>query len=115
MDIYFSDRFIREQPEKVDEFIEISLRHYQAADAFERQFTACLRHDTVDRLSLLSLPVLIMAGDDDPLVPSVNSHTLKGLIRGSGLYLYPGCRHCFFIEEAAFFNQKAIKFFNSAE
>lgn len=115
MGIYFSDRFIREQPEKVDEFVEISLRHYQPVDAFERQFAACLKHDTGDRLYRMSLPVLIMAGDDDPLVPSVNSHILKELIPGSELYLYPGCRHCFFIEEAALFNQKVIEFFNSAE
>ncbi|MDO9515204.1 MAG: alpha/beta hydrolase [Syntrophales bacterium] len=115
MDIYFSERFIKEHPEKIDEFVEVSLRYYQPADAFERQFAACLKHDTVDRLCRMDLPVLIMTGDDDPLVPSVNSHILKELIRGSGLYLYPGRRHCFFIEEAALFNRKAIEFFNSAE
>jgi len=33
MDIYFSDKFITEHPEKISEFIEISLRYYQPPDA----------------------------------------------------------------------------------
>jgi len=34
MDIYFSDDFIANQPDKVKEFIEISLRHYQPPTLF---------------------------------------------------------------------------------
>jgi pimeloyl-ACP methyl ester carboxylesterase len=77
MDIYFSDEYVLQHPEKIEEFIEISMRFYQPADAFFRQFDACLRHDTVDRLGDLAVPTLIMTGDDDPLVPPQNSHILK--------------------------------------
>jgi pimeloyl-ACP methyl ester carboxylesterase len=115
MDIYFSNRFIEEHPEKVQEFIKISLRHYQPADAFLRQFAACLKHDTADRLSGIKAPVFIMAGDDDPLVPSKNSLILKELLPGSTLCFFPDCRHCFFIEEAARFNRKAVEFITSVE
>jgi pimeloyl-ACP methyl ester carboxylesterase len=112
MDIYFSDKFIKENPDKVEEFIGISLRYYQPADAFERQFAACLRHDTVDRLDSISVPTLIMAGDDDPLVPSENSQILKELMPSAQLYFFPGGRHCFFMEEAGHFNRKVIAFLN---
>jgi pimeloyl-ACP methyl ester carboxylesterase len=111
MDIYFSDRFIEDHPDKIKEFIKISLRYYQPAHAFERQFAACLKHDTVDRLRPMSAPTLIMAGDDDPLVPSENSRILKELMPGSKLCLYPGCRHGFFIEEADGFNKEVTSFF----
>ena len=114
MDIYFSDGFIQDHPAEVEEFIEISLRHYQPADAFFRQFTACQRHDTADRLSRVKVPVSIAVGDDDPLVPSVNSTILKEIIPGAELFFFPGCRHCFFIEAAETFNRKAIQFFNAA-
>jgi len=112
MDIYFSDEFIQEHPEKVEEFMEISLRYPQPPEFFERQFAACLKHDTVNRLHLIPVPILIMAGEDDPLVPSENSRILKDLIPGAELYLFPGCRHCFFIESTEEFNQRAVAFFS---
>ena len=115
MDIYFSDRFIEEQPEKVEKFINISLMYYQPADSFFRQFAACLKHDTADRLSSVKVPVFIMAGDDDPLVPSKNSLILQELLPGSTLCFFPSRRHCFFIEEAARFNRKVIEFITSIE
>ncbi len=115
MDIYFSDRFIEAHPEKVQEFVNVSLRYYQPKEAFFRQFEACLKHDTADRLSGIKVPVLIMAGDDDPLVPPENSRILKERMPHAQLYLFPGLRHCFFIEAGEEFNQKAIAFFKSLE
>jgi len=113
MDIYFSDRFIQEFPKKIKEFIEISLRYYQPPDAFLRQYHACLMHDTVNRLKRITVPTLIMSGDDDPLVPPKNSQILKELIPHAELIFFPGKRHCFFIEEAERFNQTVISFLKS--
>jgi len=113
MDIYFSDDYVDQYPEKIEEFIEISMRYYQPANAFFRQFDACQRHDTGDRLNQLSLPTLIMTGDDDPLVPPQNSHVLKELIGDAELSVFSGGRHCFFIEYADQFNQKTVDFFKA--
>ncbi len=113
MDIYFSDSFIQQHPEKIEDFVVISLRYYQPPDAFLRQFNACLNHDTSNRLDHISAPTLILAGDDDPLVPSENSRILKELMPGAELEFFPGCRHCLFIEGAETFNKKVIAFFNS--
>ena len=113
MDIYFSDRFVQKNPDKIEEFVEISLRYYQPPDAFFRQFAACLNHDTVDRVGGISVPTLIMTGDDDPLVPPENSRLLKELIPSADLRFFPECRHCFFIEEAETFNEKSIDFLKS--
>jgi len=110
MDIYFSDKFIQDNPEKIREFIEISLRYYQPAHAFERQFAACLKHDTADRLSNISAPTWIVAGDDDHLVPSENSQILKELMPWAKLQFLPACRHAFFIEDAELFNREVIAF-----
>ena len=115
MDIYFSDKFIRENPEKIKEFIEISSRYYQPPDAFMRQFAACLKHDTVKRLQRITVPTLIMSGDDDPLVPPGNSRILKEFISHAELNFFRGKRHCFFIEEADQFNQKVISFLKSVK
>ena len=112
MDIYFSDKFVKDNPDKISEFIEISHRHYQPAHAFERQFAACLKHDTADRLRNISVPTWIVAGDDDPLVPSGNSRILKGLMPRAKLQFLPACRHAYFIEEADHFNREVISFFS---
>jgi pimeloyl-ACP methyl ester carboxylesterase len=114
MDIYYSDRFVQGSPDKIKEFVEISLRYYQPPDAFLRQFDACLNHDTGSRLYQVIVPTLILSGDDDPLVPSENSKILKELIPQAELIFFPGKRHCFFIEEAERFNQKVISFLESA-
>jgi len=113
MDIYFSDAFARANPELIEEFIEISLRHYQPADAFLRQFEACRKHDTVDRAGRITAPALIMTGDDDPLVPPENSLILKELIPASTIRMFPGGRHGFFIEDFETFNHSVITFLTS--
>ena len=113
MDIYFSDEYVSQHPEKIGEFVDISMRYYQPADAFFRQFDACLRHDTGGRLDQIEVPTLVMTGDDDPLVPPQNSHVLKDLIAGAGLSVFAGGRHCFFIEKADRFNTEVADFFSA--
>jgi pimeloyl-ACP methyl ester carboxylesterase len=115
MDLYFSDSFIKNQPEKIKEFTEISHRYYQPPEAFLRQFNACLNHDTVNRLSRISSPTLIIGGDDDYLVPTQNSMILKELMPHAKLELYEGCRHCFFIEVPDRFNASVVTFLRSID
>lgn len=111
MDIFFSDTMIAAEKPAIEEFVSVSLRHYQPAHAFKRQFDACLRHDTLDRAGAISAPVLILTGDDDPLVPPGNSRILKELLPVAGYREYPGGRHCFFIEFAPQVNALAVDFF----
>jgi pimeloyl-ACP methyl ester carboxylesterase len=114
MDIFFSDAFVRDNPGFIDEFAEISMRHYQPAHAFFRQWDACQAHDTSERLGRIGATTLLMTGDDDPLVPPENSHILKELIPNASLVTFPGFRHCFFIEAADEFNRQAIDFFRES-
>ena len=110
MDIYFSEKFIQENPKEIREFVEISMRHYQPPEAFLRQFAACQKHDTFDRLQRITQPTMIMTGDDDPLVPPGNSRILKEMIPQSRLEFFPAGRHCFFMEFAPQFNRQVIDF-----
>jgi poly(3-hydroxyalkanoate) depolymerase len=41
-------------------------------------------------LPLLRRPTLVLAGDDDPLIPLVNGHIMHRLIAGSELHVYRG-------------------------
>jgi pimeloyl-ACP methyl ester carboxylesterase len=111
MDIYFSDEYVARNPTAIAAFSEISMRHYQPAAAFLRQFAACRNHDTIARLDRITQPTLIMTGDDDPLVPAENSFILKELLPRARLSLFPKGRHAFFMEFADRFNKEVISFF----
>jgi pimeloyl-ACP methyl ester carboxylesterase len=53
--------------------------------------------------SAITAPTLIVDGAQDQLDPSVNSHTLAGLIPGARLMFYPDAGHAFlFQDEAAY-------------
>ncbi|CAA9330500.1 MAG: Poly(3-hydroxyalkanoate) depolymerase [uncultured Nocardioidaceae bacterium] len=41
-------------------------------------------------LRMISQPTLLLAGDDDPIVPLVNAKVMARLIRGAQLHVYPG-------------------------
>jgi pimeloyl-ACP methyl ester carboxylesterase len=51
-------------------------------------------------LPWLRQPVLILAGDDDPIIPVANARLMHRLIRDSRLHVYPG-GHLGLITEAA--------------
>lgn len=110
LDIYFSPGFIEKNPGEVAEFIRVSLKNPQPDDAFLRQYDACLRHDTSGRSQGIKLPLLIMTGSDDPLVPPGNSRILFELMPQAQLREFPGGRHCFFIEMPDKFNQSVLEF-----
>jgi poly(3-hydroxyalkanoate) depolymerase len=54
------------------------------------QLAACAGWSSLPCLPLLKQPTLILAGDDDPIIPSLNAHVLHRLIPNSRLHLYDG-------------------------
>jgi poly(3-hydroxyalkanoate) depolymerase len=55
---------------------------------------------SVPFLPLLRQPTLILAGDDDPIIPLVNARLMHRLVRDSRLHVYPG-GHLGLVTEAA--------------
>jgi pimeloyl-ACP methyl ester carboxylesterase len=56
----------------VDQIVEEALAfpHQQSVEAFQAQVDACLTHDTVDRLSRIAAPTLVVAGGLDMILPA---------------------------------------------
>jgi poly(3-hydroxyalkanoate) depolymerase len=54
------------------------------------QLLAGLGWTSLPLLPLLRPPTLLLAGDDDPLIPLINGHIMHRLIPGSELAVYPG-------------------------
>ncbi|HYO38499.1 MAG TPA: alpha/beta fold hydrolase [Nocardioidaceae bacterium] len=54
------------------------------------QLAACAGWSSLPCLPLLKQPTLILAGDDDPIIPSANARVLDRLIPNSQLHMYRG-------------------------
>jgi pimeloyl-ACP methyl ester carboxylesterase len=62
------------------------------------QMAAVMGHRTSDRLPNVSVPTLVLTGDDDRLVPPSNSQTIAGLVPSARLELLRGAGHVFPLE-----------------
>ena len=63
-----------------------------------QQLAAVVTHAAASRLSRLSVPTLVISGDEDRMVPVANSRRLAEEIRGARLVILRGAGHCFPLE-----------------
>lgn len=68
------------------------------AGYFNQMFALC-SFSSVPFMHRISCPTLILAGDDDPIVPVANAHVLHRGIRGSTLRIVPGGGHLFIFDD----------------
>lgn len=74
------------------------------------QLAALAGWSSVPLLPFLDVPTLILAGDEDQVVPPVNSQFLHALIAGSTLHLIPGGGHLFPISHSDQFRRELDTF-----
>ena len=84
--------------------------HPQDPEAFVRQLSASSRHDARDRLGSISIPVLVIGGERDILVPVWKSKELAELIPGAKLVVMDKAPHGLTMERAVEFNQLVLDF-----
>jgi 3-oxoadipate enol-lactonase len=72
--------------------------------------TLSARSDTTPFLDKISLPVLIMAGEDDKLTPPELSKSMHAKVKNSQLHIIPEAGHMSNIENSEEFNNKLIQF-----
>lgn len=71
---------------------------------YVRQNWACLEHDTLDRLAMISCPTLIMAGASDPICSPTCTGWMSQRLPDSKTIIFEGCSHFFLIEDSKRFN-----------
>jgi pimeloyl-ACP methyl ester carboxylesterase len=76
----------------------------------EAQAAACAGHNTVDRLSLVKSPTLVIVGTKDRIIKPVSSEVIAQNIPGSILVKIEGGSHMFFMENKKEFNQRVFDF-----
>jgi poly(3-hydroxyalkanoate) depolymerase len=89
----------RDDPARIGEFMHAENR-VGASKGYLYQLAAAAGWTSLPFLPLIRQPTLIMAGDDDPLIPLPNARVLHALIPRSRLHVYHG-GHLGLVTEAA--------------
>ncbi|MEW6443973.1 MAG: alpha/beta fold hydrolase [bacterium] len=110
--ILYSDDFIRQQPERVEEFQEVAARYLPHPAGASAQFQALSYFNVKKRLSEIRQPVLVITGDQDRMMPPENSRLLAAGIAGAKLQLVEGAGHSFFHEQPQQVARALIEFFS---
>jgi len=82
----------------------------QSREGFEGQLDACIRHDTVSRLSQINVPTLITVGGMDIFTPPAFSKQLLKGIKDSIYVLFPDGGHVHHWEDLGRFNKITKEF-----
>jgi pimeloyl-ACP methyl ester carboxylesterase len=78
------------------------------------QREACNNHNTLDRLTLIKAPTLVIVGTKDRIIKPVSSEVIVRNIPGATLIKIEGGSHMFYMEMRALFNQRVLDFLKSA-
>ena len=89
-----------EHPERMDGDMEVRMAAPTPARTTWLQLLAIARHDTRDRLTdLAGVPVTVIHGDEDVLIPLERGELLHELIPGSRLAIIPEAAHVLTTDE----------------
>jgi pimeloyl-ACP methyl ester carboxylesterase len=82
--------------------------HPQATDGLIRQIRSMSHHDVRDRLGELRMPVHVIAGDRDLLIPPWKSEEVAERVDGATLTILKGIGHSMNLERADEFNEAVL-------
>ncbi len=97
--IMFSERFMREEPDRLGEFIRFSVQNWPSPEGAAGQIGALSVFNVRRRLGEIRCPVLAIAGSEDRMMPPENARLLAEGIADAEHYLVDGAGHGFFFEK----------------
>jgi pimeloyl-ACP methyl ester carboxylesterase len=97
----YSERTRTEHPERIEGDMNVRMAHPTPPRTTWLQLLAIARHDTRERLGALAdVPVTIIHGDEDVLIPLERGVLLHELIPASRLAVIPEAAHVLTTDEA---------------
>jgi 3-oxoadipate enol-lactonase len=108
----FTQQFFEEREAELKEFEAEMAAMPQPVEAYLAQLSSIQSHDTTDRLSEISVPTLVLAGEEDILIPVHLSRRLAEGIAGARFETTPGGHACVW-EHPAPFNKAILEFVSS--
>ena len=97
--------------------LEAALRQRTATPVspvgYRRQLRAVLRWSSLTRLPSLRVPTLVIHGDKDRLIPTINGRLIARLIRGARLHIIKGAGHVYSVDAPGEAAREAVAFLES--
>jgi 3-oxoadipate enol-lactonase len=116
MHLSFSPGWSEEHPERYEELLVARLEHPTPPECWLAQFEAANRFlDSGAPVEEIGVPVLVVHGDADRVVPVSNGHLLARRIAGAELALLPGRGHVVQLESPEEFNRVVDAFLERVE
>lgn len=110
IDAFFAYQTIEERPQVVQTFANVSMQHPAGPRILQRQLEAVAGHDTYDRLERIKAPALVLAGEQDALIPPENADILADRIPNAKSRVVPGGGHQILVEQPQLCNQVIVAF-----
>ena len=109
--IMFSERFMGEEPDRLEAFIRFSIQNWPTPEGAVGQTRALSVFNARRRLGEIRCPVLAITGSEDRMMPPENARLLAEGIPGAVHYVVDGAGHGFFFEKPEEVNRVLIEFF----
>lgn len=87
-----------QRPGELERFAQTSLARRVPVPVVQLQSMACVAHDTSDRLGSLTVPTVVVHGDEDQMIVPAEGERLASLVPGAELEMWPGVGHLFWWE-----------------
>ncbi|PLS02850.1 alpha/beta fold hydrolase [Neobacillus cucumis] len=110
--ILYSQDFIEKHRDMVAEDIQKRIEIPVKPFAYMLQLQACLAHDTYSEIDQIKVPVLVIHGNADRLVPYENGLTLAEKIQNAELLTINGAGHIYVTEANDLVNERILDFLN---
>lgn len=109
--ILFGERFLKEEPLRLQEWISGAVKHAPTPKGASFQMKALSRFNVRERLGEITCPVLVITGSQDRMMDPENSRLLAQRVPGARLYVVKGAGHLFFLERPEEVNRVLTDFF----
>ena len=108
----FTGPFFEERPDDAAEFGAAMAQLDMSLEAYLAQLSVIQTHDATDRLGAITVPTMVLAGEEDILIPVRLSRRIADSMPGSTWKTVPGGHACLW-ESPEHFNSAFIDFLRS--
>lgn len=101
--------------ERIEEDLAIRLRTFPTSEGYLAQLQGTTGWESCSRLAQLTMPVLVIHGESDRLVPPANGRRLAAEIQGARLLMLPQASHIFFTDQPDVSHEAVVDFLAEVE
>lgn len=110
LELAFSPGYLENHAAKVARLTAPMRRNPQPRYAYLRQFMAPVNFNSEEQLHKITVPVLVLAGEEDQVVPAENSRRLAAKLPHAQLVIFPKAGHLFLVEQSEKVNRVILDF-----